>query len=261
MRAENIEQRNKDEGLNMKRDIQLIWDFDDTIVKTSIEFDKTNHCAAEIVASDVFNDLAQVEEIKAYQRKLDVEMVNEIGFLPNRYLQTWYKTYEYFLYMVGKRSKKRIKEEISKTVLDVYERKYNNMPDSIPMMEALKSQGYQMIILTAGVEEVQMRKIEQSGAIPYINDVYVFSQKTPQTFKSIIDKYDFNDYVMIGNSLKSDIYPALENNAWGFHYEQATWEADDFDINENHAKYVRLSSLKEIPAKLESIQTRKSMAI
>lgn len=245
----------------MRKDIQLIWDFDDTIVKTSIEFDKTNHIVAQIVAFDVYGEYTKLEEIKAYQRKLDIEMVNQIGFLPNRYLLTWYKTYDFFLNKAGKRANDLVKTKISETVMDVYERKYENIPDSIPVLRELKNQGYPMIILTAGVEDIQKRKIAQSGAVNYIDDVYVFTQKTPQTFKLVMEKYDFRDYVMIGNSLKSDIYPALENDAWGFHYDQVTWEADHYNINKNHKKYVRLSTLKEVPVQVERILTNKSLAI
>ena len=245
----------------MKKDIQLIWDFDDTIVKTNIEFDRTNQSTAEMIAYDVFGRLDQIQEIMAYQRKLDVEMVVEFGFMPDRYLISWYNTYEYYANKAGKKLNKRTKEKITETVMDVYERKYDNIPDSIPVLKELKSQGYQMIILTAGQETVQKRKVEQSGAINYVNDVYVFSQKTPHTFKMMMEKYHYNDYVMIGNSLKSDIYPALENNAWGFHYEQATWEADQFNINKNHEKYVHLSSLTEIPVKLDQIYVKNSLAI
>ncbi|MBB6447438.1 HAD family hydrolase [Bacillus benzoevorans] len=245
----------------MIKDIQLVWDFDDTIVKTNVEFDKTNQRVAEIVAADVFGDLKQMEVIKAYQRKLDLEMIAEIGFLPNRYLLTWDKTYEYFMNHAGKRSDKEVKAKIKETVMDVYERKYDNIPDSIPVLKELKNQGYPMIILTAGVENIQRRKIEQSGAIDYVEDVYVFTQKTPETFKRVMERYNFQDYVMIGNSLKSDIYPALENDAWGFHYEQTTWEADHYNINKNHEKYVHLSTLKEVPIQLDRILTKKSLAI
>ena len=245
----------------MNKDIQLIWDFDDTIVKTSIEFDRTNQSAAEIISSAVFGQVGEVESIKAYQRKLDIEMVKEIGFLPNRYLLTWYKTYEYFANMAGKVLNKRTQDELTEKVLDVYERKYDNIPESIPVLKELKRQGYEMIILTAGVEEIQKRKIEQSGAYQYVNDIHVFTQKTPQTFKMMMDKYHSSDYVMIGNSLKSDIYPALENDAWGFHYEQATWEVDHHHINKNHEKYVRLTTLTEVPLKLECILRKKSLAI
>lgn len=245
----------------MNKDIQLIWDFDDTIVKTNIEFDKTNQRAAEIIAYDVFGHLSQTELIKDYQRKLDIEMVAEIGFLPNRYLLTWYNTYEYFIKKAGKGLNKGTRDEIAETVMDVYERKYDNIPESIPVLKELKSQGYEMIILTAGVEEVQKRKIEQSGAHQFIDDIHVFTQKTPQTFKMMMEKYHCSDYVMIGNSLKSDIYPALENDAWGFHFEQTTWEVDHYHINKNHEKYVSLTNLKEVPVKLERLVRNKSLAI
>lgn len=245
----------------MKKDIQLIWDFDDTIVKTSIEFDKTNQRAAEMIAEDIFGHTAHVENIKAFQRKLDLEMVDDIGFLPNRYLLTWHKTYEYFLHEARKTKNKVLLEQMTATVMDVYERKYENIPESIPVLKELKSEGFPMIILTAGVEEVQKRKVVESGAHHFVEEIHVFTKKTPQTFKKIMEQYPYSDYVMIGNSLKSDIHPALENDAWGFHYEQMTWEADQFPINRNHEKYIHLTNLKDVPVQLERIIRKKSLAI
>src|SRR3954468_9155561 len=146
----------------MNKDIQLIWDFDDTIVKTSVEFDKTNHITAEIIANEVFSVLENINDIKSFQRSLDMEMVSELGFLPKRYLMSWLLTYEHFLTVTGKMAEKRTKEKIVETVMDVYDRQYDNIPESIPILKELKNEGYKMIILTAGAEDVQKRKVEQS---------------------------------------------------------------------------------------------------
>lgn len=234
----------------MKKDIQLIWDFDDTIVQTYGEFERTNQLVAEIIAKAIYGDVQNIDEIKTYQRKLDVAMVSSYGFVPKRFILGWLKTYQYFLQKSGKPEDPSAKEEIQKAAQDVYIRKYKNVPDAIPVLRQLKSEGYSNLILTAGVDQIQKRKITESGALHYMDRVYVYPQKTPETLKKIIHYNPASQYVMIGNSLKSDVYPALVNDVWGFHFAQDTWEADNYDIDTNNKKYVPVHSLSQIPYEL-----------
>ncbi len=106
--------------IEMKKDIQLIWDFDDTIVQTYVEFERTNQKAAEIIAADVYGEIRNIKEIKDYQRKLDVEMVSSFGFVPKRFLLGWMNTYDHFLQENGKIENPFTKKEILKTAKDVY---------------------------------------------------------------------------------------------------------------------------------------------
>ncbi|MCQ6279617.1 HAD family hydrolase [Bacillus sp. EB600] len=235
----------------MKKNIQLIWDFDDTIVQTYVEFEKTNQQAAEIIARDVYGEIRNVQEIKSYQRKIDVEMISSYGFVPERFLIGWLDTYDHFLEENRKVENLSTKDEIQKTVKDVYLRKYHNVPGAISVLKQLKLEGYSSMILTAGVDRIQKRKIVESGANHYVDHVYVYPQKTPDTLKEIIRRHPASDYVMIGNSLKSDIYPALANDVWGFHYEQETWEADHYEIDTKNKKYVSVSSISQIPNELQ----------
>lgn len=243
----------------MKKNLKLIWDFDDTIVQTNIEFEKTNQETAEIIALDIFGDLKPVQELKDYQRKLDVEMISEYGFVPPRYLLSWIATYEYFAKVKNQLPSEKVRTLIRETVEDLYVRKYQNIKESIPVLKELKNQGYSMVILTAGQEDIQKRKVSESGAFSFFDEVYVYPKKTPDTLKEIMNHHEAECYVMIGNSLKSDIYPALENDAYGFHFERETWEADYHDIDKKHPKYVHITCLTEIPKKLKGINLNHSI--
>lgn len=234
----------------MKKDIQLIWDFDDTLVQTYGEFERTNQQVAEIIAKAIYGEVQNLNEIKMYQRNLDVQMVSSYGFVPKRFILGWMNTYQYFLQKSGKLEDSSTKEKIQKTAKDVYTRKYQNVPDAIPVLRQLKLEGYSNLILTAGVDYIQKRKVAESGALDYIDQVYVYPQKTPDTLKKIIHLHPASQYVMIGNSLRSDIYPALVNDVWGFHFEQNTWEADNYDIDTNNKKYVPVNSISQIPYEL-----------
>lgn len=244
------------------KDIQLIFDFDDTIVSTNKEFERTNELVSTYISTRLYGNTECLQEVLNVQNRLDMEMVKSFGFVRPRYLLSWYATYEHFCKEVGQTPLAEDKQKIEELVNDIYIRRFENIPDSIPVLRQLKEQGYSMIILTAGEDEIQKMRVRQSGAFELVEEVIVYSYKTPETLKEVMQKYPAQQHVMIGNSLKSDIHPALENNVWGFHFERQTWDADHYEIDQAHPKYVHLSSLIEIPKKIEQVVLRnQSVAI
>lgn len=239
----------------MKKELQLIFDFDDTLVRTSVEYDKTNQQAADRIAQVLYEDIQQANEILAYERQLDLGLIPQYGFVPKRYIHSWVQTYEELAQQAGIKADETVKEELVEIVKDVYVRKYRNIYNAIPTLKQLKESGYSMMILTAGIDLIQRRKIKEAGIDKFMEEIEVRPKKTPEIFRSIMQKYPAEEYIMIGNSLKSDIYPALENGAWGFHVERKTWAIDNYPIDRNHTKYVHLKSISELPSKLQFIST------
>lgn len=237
----------------MMENTLLIFDFDDTIIATNLEFEKTNELIANKIANLLYGNDDNVSEILTMQRKFDMDLIKQYGFARPRYLLSWHTTYEYFCKQVGQPIEDEVSKEIEVLVNDVYERRFENIPDSIPVLKELHDAGYRMIILTAGEDEIQRKRVKESGALDFVDEVYVYLVKTPSTLKEVMDKNPAEHYVMIGNSLKSDIHPALENDIFAFHYERETWEADQYDVDFGHPKYVHIPKLTDIPVKIREV--------
>lgn len=238
---------------DLNKEIQLIWDFDDTIVKTHEQYVKTNRIVASTISFDLYGDEAHTSNVANYQRKLDVEMVSTYGFTPGRYLLSWLETYKHFAKERNKDMNPLVQQNMESDIKDLYQRKYTNMTGSIKVLSELKNAGFPMVVLTAGDKSIQTRKVIESGAAEFMNEIHVSTTKTPDVLQGVMDIHPAKDYVMIGNSLKSDIYPALENNIWGFHVQRDTWEADEYDIDKTNEKYVNLSSLSEVHEQLKQL--------
>ena len=239
----------------------LIWDFDDTIVKTNIEFKKTKKNSAAIISNAIYGTEKKLEHLLDYQRRVDLRLVSTHGFLPQQYVDSWLKTYDYFAAKEKIPTLTTVKNKILDTAQNVYVRKYKEVPYAVSTLTKLKREGYPMILLTAGVESIQRRKIKEAGIEHLIDNIYVRINKTPETLRELLASYSANEYVMIGNSLKSDIYPALENNIWGIHIERQTWDADEHPIDKNHPKYIRINSIAEVPKKLKMIEKKLSLFV
>lgn len=225
----------------------LIWDLDDTLITTYPEFKKSNTLCAEIISRELFGDVLQVNDILNRQALIDISLIEKYGFLPPRYEQSWLTTSAEYFKEHGMMSNPSLQQEIKEVVQDIYIRKYENVPGSVEVIQQLKNEGYSMAILTAGDEAVQKRRIEQSGVAEFMDETYVYPYKTPSTLRAVMDRHGHNEYAMIGNSLKSDIYPALENEIMGIHVVRDTWQADHYEIDQAHPLYKPVHDLSEIP--------------
>lgn len=73
------------------------------------------------------------------------------------------------------------------------------------------SASYKLMVITKGDLFDQERKISQSGLAQYFTYTEVLSEKTPKTYTLILEKYqiDPQQFLMVGNSLRSDILPVI----------------------------------------------------
>ena len=230
----------------------LIWDLDDTIISTYGEFVKTNEQCAKMISKELFGDFRKVDEILHRQRILDLALIQKYGLLPPRYEMSWLNTSIEIFQEHGMHPKISIQKQISECVQDIYVRKYENVPGSLEVIQQMKNEGFSMIILTAGLESVQKRRIEQAGVAEYMDDIHVYPYKTPNTLKEVMQKHNSKDYAMIGNSLKSDIHPALENHILGIHVVKETWQEDHHDIDYAHPLYKPVEEVTQVPEVLGS---------
>ena len=95
--------------------------------------------------------------------------------------------------------------------------------------ETLKytSEKYRILLLTKGDLLDQERKLKKSGLSRYFHHVEVLSNKYSQNYQELLDHLSIepSEFLMIGNSLKSDVLPLLEIGAKAIHIPfHTTWE-------------------------------------
>lgn len=99
------------------------------------------------------------------------------------------------------------------------------LPHARETLEALAGH-YFLVLITKGDLFDQERKLAQSGLGDYFDAVEIVSDKNATTYRRIFGKHGEGPEraMMIGNSLKSDIVPALAVGAWGvFVPHELTW--------------------------------------
>ncbi len=99
------------------------------------------------------------------------------------------------------------------------------MPHAREVLEALRGRTY-LVLITKGDLFDQERKLAQSGLGDYFDAVEIVSDKSATTYRRIFSRVADGPEcaAMVGNSLKSDVVPALAAGAWGIYVPHAlTW--------------------------------------
>lgn len=108
---------------------------------------------------------------------------------------------------------------------------------------------YRLVGATKGDLLDQERKFEKSGLAHYFEHIEIFSEKTPDKYLKLSNllKIAPEEFLMIGNSLKSDILPVLEIGGYGIHVPfHTTWEHERVDGEVKHERFMKFDKISEL---------------
>ena len=97
----------------------------------------------------------------------------------------------------------------------------------VPEVLATLSKTHRLLVLTKGDLLDQERKLARSGLDPFFHHVEVLSDKQPQNYQGLLDHLaiDPKNFLMVGNSIKSDILPVLSIGGQAVHIPfHTTWQ-------------------------------------
>ncbi|WP_406683680.1 HAD family hydrolase [Seonamhaeicola sp. MEBiC1930] len=112
------------------------------------------------------------------------------------------------------------------------------------------SKKYRLILATKGDLLDQERKLEKSGLTDYFHHIEILSDKKEANYAKLLGHLDVepSEFLMIGNSLKSDVLPLVNLNAKAIHVPfHTTWAHELVTENETNGKeYKTINSLRNL---------------
>jgi len=115
---------------------------------------------------------------------------------------------------------------------------------------------YRVMIITKGDLFHQESKVARSGLAEDMWQVEIVAEKDEPTYQRILDRYGIDPatFVMVGNSVKSDILPVLALGGRAVHIEyELTWEMERADADKTHEGYAELDTIRDLPALLATM--------
>lgn len=112
------------------------------------------------------------------------------------------------------------------------------------------SKKYKLILATKGDLLDQERKLEKSGLLDYFHHIEVLSDKKEANYSKLLNHLEIkpSEFLMVGNSLKSDVLPLINIKAHAIHIPfHTTWAHEQVsDLETNGKAYKTINSLLEL---------------
>lgn len=223
----------------------LVFDADDTLWDCQSHFEavETRYCA-------LLSSYASEQEVR--QALFEVEMGNmdELG----------YGCKAFTLSMVEnavRLSRGRVTgaevDEILRMGRSLLRLAATPLPGVETTLQRLRAEGrWRLAVFTKGELLDQERKLERSGLRPYFDLVQVVSDKTEAHYAALCRALDVlpERLCMVGNSLRSDVLPALAVGCAAVHIPFATTWAHEEAEPVEHLRLVTLPSMADLPSVL-----------
>jgi putative hydrolase of the HAD superfamily len=119
-------------------------------------------------------------------------------------------------------------------------------------VEAAVDSGLRVMLVTKGDLFHQESKVARSGFGDLVHSVEVIAEKDEPTYARILRRHgvDPGEFVMVGNSLRSDVAPVLALGGWAAHVpHELTWElekVEDESMFDAHPRFRAMTSLAEV---------------
>ncbi|MCQ6276053.1 HAD family hydrolase [Bacillus sp. V3B] len=198
-----------------------------------------------------FNSLTK-KEIRQKQLAMDIEAISVHGLDSDRFPESFVRTYQYFCNVTGKEKKKDEMDYIRELGYKVFKFPVEPIPYMNETLQELKDAGHELYLHTGGDDANQRRKIAQLElTIFFEHRIFISEHKDTTALSDILKTIDADPEItwMVGNSLRTDIVPALERNINAIHIPaEMEWKYNEVDIKvEPKRAFYKLDSLQEVP--------------
>lgn len=130
----------------------------------------------------------------------------------------------------------------------------DHVAETIPLLAA----GHRLMLITKGDLRDQLDKLQRSGLAEHFDLVEVVSDKRTDTYRSLLEYHRLapDRFLMVGNSLKSDILPVLELGGTAVHIPyELVWPHEVAELNpDEHPGLYELRHLGELPGLLQKLE-------
>lgn len=147
-------------------------------------------------------------------------------------------------------SREKVPATVIQTIIDLGKELINRDIELLDGIEQLLPQlqgKYRLIVATKGDLLDQERKLRKSGLLPYFHHIEIMSDKQEADYKKLLSRLDISpeQFLMVGNSLKSDILPVLSIGGKGVYVPfHTTWQHEV--LHDTAGNYHQIEQIGEL---------------
>jgi putative hydrolase of the HAD superfamily len=236
----------------------IAFDADDTLWHNERAYRDSRQRFREILAAAGI--VLTEDEVEAHINESEVRNLSLYGYGVSNFVLSLIET------AIGL-SDGRIPARHIEEIIDLARRMITSEVELFPYAESTLralARRYPLMLITKGDLLHQRSKLTRSGLEQYFQFVEVVSHKTPEVYAAILARHRVEPtrFLMIGNSLRSDILPVVEIGGRAVHIPaELTWTHEHADpTSAMRRRYLERESLEHIAVFVEEFEREISTA-
>jgi putative hydrolase of the HAD superfamily len=223
------------------KDIKIIaFDADDTLWINEPYFQETEHkfCA-------LLEDFLPHHAVSQELFKMEMENLSLYGYGVKGFMLCMLET-------ISKITENKANIELVNKTIDLGKELLNRPIELIDGVEEVlrKLNGdYRLVMATKGDLLDQERKLINSGLEKYFHHIEIMSNKEQKDYQKLLKHLDCKpeNFLMVGNSIKSDVLPVLALGAFAIHVPyHTTWVHEQVNLKVEQPDFVQVNKITEI---------------
>jgi putative hydrolase of the HAD superfamily len=228
----------------------VVFDGDDTLWLVEHLYDRARQNAGEIVA------LSGLDPVRwaASQRERDVRNVRSMGLSTKRFPTSCVQAYVALCEEAGSPVSPPVQDRIWNAASEVFHWEAEPIEAAREVLGVL-APSYRMVLLTQGESWVQERRVADSGLEPFFQSIRVVPAKTAGTFRRLLQNVSVppERACSVGNSLASDINPALSCSMAAIWINAEVWEYERRETTPVAGRLEVAHDLRNVPGLLRQL--------
>lgn len=223
------------------------FDADDTLWQNEQFFHLTEARFVELLV-----DHAEAEHLKARLLEAEKRNISNYGFGIKSFTLSMIET-------AIEVTEGKVPAAVISDILEAGRAMLDHPVETLPYVEdtlAAVAADYRLVLITKGDLFDQERKLAQSGLGEFFDGIEIVSDKTLDTYARIFTRHGEGPgrSMMVGNSLKSDVVPAIKAGGWGVHVpHNLTWVLEHIEAPADEPRFRQIADLSLLEGLLKKI--------
>ncbi|HTM68955.1 MAG TPA: HAD family hydrolase [Candidatus Binatia bacterium] len=233
----------------------ILLDLDDTLVPNTHLYHAPSLRCCLLISEALGVKSVHPSDLLQAHLEIDMAMVRTLGYSVERYPTSWVRTYEKMARRMKLPIDRKVCARLLRTAAAFAKGPYVPYEGAKETLMELQRDGHELHLVTAGDKALQERKIRACGLSSLLDSVNITGvDKKPVMAKIARERKDRT--MMVGDSLKSDIKPAVELGLTAVHVPSHTWAYANAEVDRR--KYRTIRSIDELPALIRALERRRA---
>lgn len=241
----------KTQKASTPRQLKVLFDLDDTLIPNCIKYHVPALRCALLISKKLGLGSPYPVDMLMMQQAEQMKLVDKRGFTIDVFPKSWVKTYEQLCRDAQMPISKSTARRLFIIANHFQDGPYATFPGVKRVLKYLRSQGHEIHLITAGAEELQLRKVSEAGLDGVFHSVHVTIRDKKDVMKKLVGSRP-RDAIMVGDSKKSDMAPAKELGIATVWVPSRTWSYAKAEIEPDYT----IKSVTDLPTIVEALAAK-----